>query len=109
MALIPRYLRPKAIIRRRAITRGLFGRSVFWKVVAAWVFGSGTIKKAMGRQPEPLGRFTVGSNSFLNVINAKPIPKKERRRRGITKQAIADQAVADVRAAKPKKRIRLIK
>ena len=108
MALIPRYLRPKAIIRRRAIARGLLGRSMFWKVVAAWVFGSGTIKKAIGKQPETIGRFRVDSNSFLNVINAKPIPKKERKRRGITKKAIVDQAVADVRAAKPDAGVRLV-
>ncbi|BAN02929.1 hypothetical protein [Ilumatobacter coccineus] len=107
MALLPYALRPSVIIRRKAIWGGLLGASKFWKVVAVWVFGKGTLKKFFGKSPESLGKFKVGSNSFVNVINAKPMSKKERKRQGITKKVLVDQAVADVAAARPKKGIRV--
>jgi len=109
MALLPYALRPKVIIRRKAIWSGLLGPSTFWKVVAAFVFGQGTLKKFFGKTPEKLGTYKVGSNSFVNVINAKPMTTKEKKRAGITKQVIVAQAVADVSAARPNKGIRLKK
>lgn len=108
MALLPYPLRPRVIIRRKAIWRGLLGNSRFWKVVAVWVFGKGTIKTFFGKNPEKLGTFKVTSNSFVNVINAAPMPKAERKRHGITKRRIIDQAVADVAAAKPDTGIRVV-
>lgn len=107
MALLPYALRPAVIIRRKAIWGGLLGASKFWKVVAVWVFGKGTIKKFFGKTPQQLGKFKVGSNSFVNVINAKPMPKKELKRRGITKKVLVDQAVSEVKAARPTKGIRV--
>lgn len=109
MALLPYALRPKVIIRRKAIWSGLLGPSTFWKVVAAFVFGQGTVKKIFGKNPESLGTFTAGKNSFVSVINAEPMPAKERKRRGITRQVLVDQAVADVAAARPGKGIRVTK
>lgn len=109
MALLPYALRPAVIIRRRAIWKGLLGPSTFWKIVAAWVFGRSTIKKFFGKNPEPLGRFAVRRNSFVNVINAEPMSKKERKRRGVTKQMVVDQAVHDVAVAKPDKGVKGIR
>lgn len=113
MALLPRYLRPAVVLRRNAIRQGLLGPSLFWKVVAAWVFGSSTIKKFFGKQPETLGKWKVGSNKFVNVINAKPTTKKERRRAGLTKKGMRDmiiaQAVADARAKRPDAKIKVKK
>ena len=79
MALLPYALRPRVIIRRKAIWSGLLGPSTFWKVVAVGVFGQQTIKKVFGRNPEQLGTFSVGQNSFVNVISAKPMTSKERK------------------------------
>ncbi len=107
MALLPYNLRPRVIIRRKAIWSGLLGPSTFWKVVAAFVFGVSTIKKVFGKTPEDLGTFSVGKNSFVNVINAAPMSAKERKRAGITKQMIVDRAVEDVAAARPGKGIRV--
>lgn len=109
MALLPYALRPKVIIRRKAIWSGLLGPSTFWKVIAVFVFGQTSVKKFFGKSPEKLGTFKVGSNSFVNVINAKPMTAKERKRAGITKQLVIDRAVADVAAARPTKGIRLKK
>ncbi|MFN3254469.1 MAG: hypothetical protein ACE37B_02130 [Ilumatobacter sp.] len=107
MALLPYALRPAVIIRRKAIWGGVLGQSTFWKVVAVWVFGKGIIKKAVGKNPESLGTMRVGTNSFVNVINAAPMSKKDRKRQGITKQALVDRAVADVAKARPGKGIRV--
>ncbi|MEL6891270.1 MAG: hypothetical protein AAFP84_06730 [Actinomycetota bacterium] len=109
MALLPYALRPKVIIRRKAIWSGLLGPSTFWKVVAAFVFGQGTLKKFFGKNPESLGTFKAGKNSFVNVINAEPTSAKQRKRSGVTKQMLIDRAVADVSVARPGKGIRVKK
>ncbi len=109
MALLPYALRPSTIIRRKAIWGGVLGPSTFWKVVAVWVFGKGTLKKFFGKNPESLGTFTVGKNQFVNVINAAPTSAKERKRQGITKQVLIDRAVDDVKAARPGTGIRVKK
>jgi hypothetical protein len=105
MARLPYLLRPAVIIRRNALRRGLFGPSTLWKVVAAWVFGKSTLKKFFGKRPESLGTWRVGSNGFVNVINAKPTSKKQRRRSGITRRAVIAKAAADAHAAHPDKKI----
>lgn len=85
--------------------QGLLGPSLFWKVVAVGVFGRGTLKKVLGKQPESLGRWVVGSNQFVQVINARPQTRKERKRSGMTKKArrelIVTEAVAATRAKHP--------
>ncbi|WP_420450320.1 hypothetical protein [Ilumatobacter sp.] len=101
MALVPRYLRPARVIRRRAIQRGLLGPSVFWKVVAAWVFGKSTIKRFFGKQPEPLGTWKVRSDAFVNVINVVPLSSRGKRRRGITRDSMIAAARREVSAARP--------
>ena len=109
MALLPYALRPTVIIRQKAIRQGIFGPSLFWKVVAAWVFGKKTIKKFFGKQPEKLGTWKVGSNKFVNVINAKPPTTKQRKATGLTKKAAKDiivaAAVADARRKNPDAKI----
>ena len=111
MALLPRALRPSVIIRRKAIWSGILGPSRFWKVIGVFVFGKGTIKKIFGKTPEVLGKQKVGFNSFVNVINAKPMTKQQQRSHGVTKEGLRAQASADVAAswarkaaAKPKRK-----
>jgi len=109
MALLPYALRPAVIIRRNALRKGLLGPSMFWKVVAAWVFGKTSIKKFFGKQPDSLGTWKVGSNKFVNVINAQPTTKKQRKRSGITKkqarETLIAAAVDDARAKNPDAKI----
>lgn len=112
MAVLPYALRPAVILRRKAIRQGLLGPSMFWKLVAAWVFGKSTIKKFFGKQPESLGTWRVGSNKFVNVINAEPPTRKQLKQRkaaGFTKKvaksAIIAAAVADARRANPDAKI----
>ncbi|NND75707.1 MAG: hypothetical protein HKN44_11940 [Ilumatobacter sp.] len=112
MALLPYALRPSVIIRRKAIRQGILGPSRLWKVVAAFVFGRKSIKKFFGKNPERLPTQKIGANSFVNVINAKPMKPSERKAAGITKEQIRAQASADVAAAwarkaaaKPKRKV----
>ena len=107
MALLPYALRPAVVIRRKAIRSGLLGPSYLWKAVAVWVFGKGTLKKFVGKQPESLGKFRVGTGGFVRVANTKPVSRKERKRLGLTKDVLIAQAVADVEAARPGKGIRV--
>ncbi len=108
-ARLPITLRPSFIIRRNAIRQGILGPSVFWKVVAVGVFGRRTMKKVFGKQPEPLGNWTVGTNTVLGVIAAAPMTKAQRKASGLsTKQRrdiIVAQAVADTRAKNPDAKI----
>jgi len=112
MTLLPRALRPSVVIRRKAIWSGLLGPSRLWKVVGVFVFGQGTIRKFFGKSPEKITTQKVGLDSFVNVINAKPMTKKQRKRTGITKADLKAQASSDVAAAwarkaavKPKRKV----
>ena len=102
---LPYALRPSVILRRKALRQGVLGPSLFWKVVAAWVFGSRTIKKFFGKEPESLGTWKVGSNEFVSVINAKPMSKRQRKQAGLTRDVIVTRAVAAARAKNPNRHI----
>jgi hypothetical protein len=97
---LPYPMRPAVVVRRRAIWRGVFGSSMFWKIVAGWVFGRSTLKKFFGRQPEYLGKERVKTGEFLTINVYPPLSRRERRRTGITKAVLRAQAEADVRAAR---------
>ena len=112
MAVLPYAMRPSVVIRRKAIRQGLLGPSLFWKVIAGWVFGKKTIKKFFGKQPEKLGTWKVGSDKFVNVISAKPPSRQQRKQSkaaGLTKKAaksaIVAAAVADARRKNPDAKI----
>ena len=99
MAKLPRALRPSIIIRRKAIRQGILGPSRVWKVIAAIVFGKSSIKKFFGKSPEKITTQKIGANSFVNVINAKPMTKKQAKEAGITKSLLITRASADVAAS----------
>ena len=99
MALLPYALRPSVVIRRKAIRQGILGPSRLWKLVAAMVFGRGTIKKVFGKSRDQLGTVKVKSNSFVNVINVPPMSKKQAKAAGVTKQLLISRASADVAAS----------
>jgi hypothetical protein len=72
---------------------------------------SGSIKKFFGKNPETIAKQKVGFNSFVKVLNAKPMPAKQSKALGLTKAGLKAQASADVAdswarraAAKPKRK-----
>jgi hypothetical protein len=98
MALFPRTLQPSFIIRRKAMRQGLLGRSLFWKVVAGVVFGRSTLKKVFGRNAEPLGKRTISAGHTISVAASAPLSRRQAKRAGVTKDAIAARARADLEA-----------
>lgn len=99
MALVPVTLRPSFIIRRNAIRKGVLGPSTLWKVVAAVMFGRSTIKKVFGKQPEPLGKRTIGVGSVLTVAATAPLTRRQAKRAGVSKASLAADARAELEAA----------
>jgi hypothetical protein len=139
MSLVPYVFRPRNVIRRVAIRRSVTGGSVLWSALAMYFvrgparvrssafrlgfFGGNRkwqavgvlllltrdARQVFGRQPEALGSWKVGPNGFVDVINAKPMSKKELKRSGTTKNAmraaIIAQAVAATSAKNPDAKI----
>jgi hypothetical protein len=141
MSLLPYPLRPRTVLQRTALRRGVRGENILWGAIAAMLGGRGAyvrsqairqgviggnrswrvvagvllvrqVLKSAGKQPENLGKVKFGTNSFVNVINAKPMTKKQQKSAGITKADLKAQASSDVAAAwarkaadKPKRKI----
>jgi len=141
MARLPYVLRPRSVLQRVALRRGVRGESILWGAIAATLGGRSAYVRSQAirqgvlggnrswqliagvlvlkqiinsgsKQPEQLGKVRVGSNSFVNVINAKPMTKKQQKALGISKAEIKAQASADVAASwarkaqdKPKRKV----
>lgn len=76
-----RALRPAALIRRKALMTGVFGSSRFWKVVALFVFGSSTLRRIFGKQPEVIEVATLKGSGHLMQIETLPWQERRSRRR----------------------------
>lgn len=99
MALIPVTARPSYIIRRNALRKGVLGPSLPWKVVAAFVFGSSTVKRVLGKQPENLGKRTIRIGSVMTVAASAPLTRRQAKRAGVTKASLTADARAELEAA----------
>lgn len=108
-ALAMYFVRGPSRLRSVAIRQGVFGGSRKWQAVALVLVLTRDVRQVFGRQPESLGSWTVGANEFVDVINAKPMSKKELKRSGTTKKAtravIIASAVAAVSAKNPDAKI----
>ena len=93
---MPAVLRPSIVIQRRAISKGLLGDSMLWKVVAVGLFIRGPLKGTFGRKSERLARFSVGPGHSVRVGTSKPLTRKQRKATGITKKSLAQQARAEL-------------
>jgi hypothetical protein len=81
MPLLPYAYRPSVIVRGKALRRGLFGPSTFWKLVAAVVFGRSTLKKIFGRNEEVLDRLVLKGGGRLVQVETFQAPTRRQRRR----------------------------
>ena len=99
MARTPLTVRPSFIIRRNAMRKGILGPSTLWRVVAVVVYGRGTVKRVFGRNPEPLGKRTIGVGHMITVAAAVPLSRKQAKRAGISKKSLAAEARAELEAA----------
>ena len=99
MALLPITLRPSFFIGRNAMRKGVLGPSTFWKVVALFHFGPKVIKRLAGKQPDDLGKRTIGVGSLITVAATVPLTRRQAKRAGITKASLAADARAELEAA----------
>jgi hypothetical protein len=93
---VPSALRPSLIVQRNAISKGLLGDSVFWKIVAVALFLRGPLEGTFGRKPERLGRYGVGPGHSVRVSTSKPLTRKQRKATGITKKELQAKARAEL-------------
>jgi hypothetical protein len=97
MSLIPHHYRPRVVIRRR-VMRYARGRSLVWKGIAVFIYGSRTAKRFFGKHPEPIATMRLGPNQFLSIVTSLPLSRRQQRRTGITRATLRRQAVADIEA-----------
>ncbi len=89
---MPSVLRPSIVIQRRAISKGLLGDSMLWKVVAVALFVRGPLKGTFGKKSERLARYSVGPGHSVRVSTSKPLTRKQRKATGTTKQSVHEAA-----------------
>jgi hypothetical protein len=79
MARRRRALSPSVLIRRRAISRGIFGSDPFWRVVAVIIFARRFMKRIMGRNEEYLGTETLTAGQRVQIEAIAPPTRGDRR------------------------------
>ena len=124
MALLPHVLRPRTLLRRAAVRRGVTGSSVFWRaaslyfvggpvrlrstairlgfyggnrkwqVVGAVVLLTHDLRRILTKQSEPLGSWKAGVGDFVRVTTTMPMSKKELKRAGTTRKVLRKAIIA---------------
>ena len=79
MATRRRALSPSALIRSRAIHRGILGSSPLWRAVAVVVFGRRFLKRFLGKNAEDLGTEKLEAGQFVRIEAIAPPTRRERR------------------------------
>jgi hypothetical protein len=79
MATRRRALSPSALIRTRAIHRGILGSSPLWRAIALVVFSRRFLKRILGKNPENLGTETLKAGQFVCVEAIAPPSRRDRR------------------------------
>ena len=97
---LPQAMRPSVVIQRKAISDGLLGPSVFWKVVAVGVFLRGPVEGTFGRRSERLARYRVGPGHSVRVSTFEPTTRKQRKALGLTKAKAYEKAWAEIQDPK---------
>ena len=99
MALVPLTLRPSFIVRRNAMRKGVLGPSTLWKIDAVFLFGRSTLKRLFGRQPDRFGTRIIRPGHLISVAAAVPLTRKQAKRAGVSRDALAAEARAELEAA----------
>jgi hypothetical protein len=77
-------LRPSMILRRKALMSGVLGNSTLWRAAAVVLFGSSTLRRMFGKQPEVVEVAVLKGPGHLMQIETLP-PRGRRRRRRSTR------------------------
>jgi hypothetical protein len=93
------FLHPSRAIRRNAIRYGIQGSSTVWKYVAVAIFIPKLVERFFGKTSDDLGIRTIGVGHIIAIAVSKPLTRKERKRQGISRASLRDEATADLQAA----------
>jgi len=89
MARRRRALSLSALIRSRALQRGILGSSPLWRAVAVVVFGRRLLKRIFGKTPENLGTEKLEPGQAVHIAAIAPPSQPERRGRREARRRIA--------------------
>jgi hypothetical protein len=81
-----RALSLSALIRTRAIQRGILGSSPFWRAIALFVFGRRVLKRILGKNVEELGTEKLTAGQLVQIEAIAP-PTRRGRREGRRRSA----------------------
>ena len=73
------YLRPMALLRRRALTEGVFGPSTGWKVVALLIFGGKKLQDSIGKREQIVATEKMEPGETLILRTIPPLTRAERK------------------------------
>lgn len=73
------YLRPFAVLRRRAISEGLFGPSTGWKIVALLIFGGKKLQNSLGKREEVVATEKMEPGQVMILRTIPPLTRAERK------------------------------
>ena len=79
MATRRRALSPSLLIRRRALSRGVFGSDRFWRAVAVVIFGRRFLKRILGKNEDHLGTEKLTAGQLLQIEAIAPQSRRGRR------------------------------
>jgi hypothetical protein len=74
-------LRPSIVLRRKALMSGVLGNSMFWRIAAVVLFGSSTLRRMFGKQPEIVEVAVLKGAGHLMQIETLPPQSRRGRRR----------------------------
>jgi hypothetical protein len=97
---VPYAYRPAVLLRRKALSDGVFGRSWLWRGVALIIFSRSVLKSSFGKHPERIERVVLRPGGFISVAVTKPVSRRAARRAGLSLAGLRAQAQADVDAAR---------
>ena len=82
-----RALSLSALIRTRAIQRGILGTSPMWRAIALLLFGRRFLKRILGKRPEHLSTEKLAAGQSVQIAAIPPPSRDERRgRRGVRRR-----------------------
>ena len=74
-----RALSLSALIRTRAIQRGILGTSPMWRAIALLLFGRRFLKRILGKRPEHLSTEKLVAGQSVQIAAIPPPSRDERR------------------------------
>ena len=72
-------LRPSIIIRRQALTKGVFGGNKTWMVIAVFAYSPRLLRRVFGRTETVVAREPLRSGQVLRLEGLGDLTKAERK------------------------------